>query len=392
MLIAPPARATYSIVAADATAREVGGAVTSCVAPQSVELVYRAAPGHGAIHAQAAANTAGRDRGVALLAAGTAPADVIAEITQSSFDTRFQTRQYGVVDLSGRAAGFTGSSAQQYREDRQGSLGSYVYSIQGNILTSARVLDQAEAAFKASGCDLAERLMLALEAGAQNGEGDSRCTTARGIPSDAASLDVDREGQAAGSYLHLTFTSTNALHENPIVPLRASFNRWRQAHPCPVVNTPGGGTGGAGGSSGGSDKGGSGGASGGVDSVGGSPKGGSGGSGGSANGATGGSGGSPNGGSGGSGDGASGGLDSVGGGPKGGIGSTGGGSSGGGFAGGSAGASAGMGPTASTGNNGCGCRVHRRTTPWSLLVGALAGSWLIRRRIAKRGSNSKPNL
>src|SRR5689334_3210574 len=129
LLVASPVGATYSIVAADATAREVGGAVTSCVAPQSVDLVYRAAPGHGAIHAQAAANTSGRDRGVMLLEAGTAAAEVIAQITASSFDARFQTRQYGAVDLSGHAVGFTGSSAQQYREDRQGFIGPYVYSV-----------------------------------------------------------------------------------------------------------------------------------------------------------------------------------------------------------------------------------------------------------------------
>ena len=133
---------------------------------------------------------AGRDRGVALLEAGTAPADVIALVPTSSFDSRFQTRQYGVVDLSGRAAGFTGSSAQEYRADRQGAVEPYVYSIQGNILTGARVLDQAEASFRTRGCDLSERLMLALEAGAENAEGDSRCTTAYGLPSDADQGDL----------------------------------------------------------------------------------------------------------------------------------------------------------------------------------------------------------
>jgi uncharacterized Ntn-hydrolase superfamily protein len=310
LLFAPPAGATYSIVAADAMGREVGGAVTSCVAPQSVDLVYRAAPGHGAIHAQAAANTAGRDRGVALLEAGSTPADVIAQITASSFDARFQTRQYGVVDLSGHAVGFTGSSAQQYREDRQGFIGPYVYSIQGNILTSARVLDQAEAAFKAKGCDLAERLMLALEAGAENGEGDSRCTTTRGIPSDAASLDVDREGRPAGSYLHLTFTSTSALHENPLVPLRAQFDDWRAAHACPTGNTSAGG--------------------------------------------------------------ATGGASAAGGNATGGVSASG---------GANAGASGG-GATAASTDDGCGCRIHRRAAPWSLLAGAAAGLWLARRRRA----------
>lgn len=323
LFVVSPARATYSIVAADTTARQVGGAVTSCVAPQSVEVVYRSAPGFGAIHAQAAANGAGRDRGVALLQAGTAPTDVIQQITTSSFDARFQTRQYGVVDLSGRAAGFTGSAAQQYREDRQGSLGAYVYSVQGNILTSARVLDQTEAGFKARGCDLAERLMLALEAGAQNGEGDSRCTTARGIPSDAASLDVDREGEPAGSYLHLAFTSTTTLRENPIVRLRAQFDSWRATHPCPAGS----------------------------------------GSGGSANGGAISSGGNVS----------SGGLLGTSGGSKN--------SSGGTNAGGSGSGEHPDGDDA----GGCGCRVHGSSGPWSLLLAGLA-TWmsLARRRVRNR--------
>jgi uncharacterized Ntn-hydrolase superfamily protein len=375
VLVAPPAGATYSIVAADATARQVGGAVTSCVAPQSVELVYRSAPGHGAIHAQAAANTSGRDRGVMLLEAGTAPADVIAQITTTSFDSRFQTRQYGVVDLSGRAAGFTGTSAQQYREDRQGSVGSYVYSIQGNILTGRAVLDQAETGFKTRGCDLAERLMLALAAGAENGGGDSRCTNAYGLPSDASSLEVDREGEPAGSYLRIAFTSTNQVHENPIVRLRASFDTWRTTHPCPTTVRDGGvdGSDASGGATGGGGAGGSG--FGGA-ATGGAATGGA---------ATGGvaAGGAPMGVAA-AGGAATGGM-SAGGAATGGT--NGGGAGAAGVVGVSGGANAGASGTAgpaSGSDGGCGCRIHRRNGQWSILVGAVAWIWLARRRIARR--------
>ncbi|MGC4094604.1 MAG: DUF1028 domain-containing protein [Polyangiaceae bacterium] len=244
MTLPATATATYSIVAADAAAREVGGAVTSCVAPQSVDIVYRSVPGRGAMNTQATWVTLGSDRGVAMLEAGAAPAEVIAEITSSAFDSGFQSRQYGVADLSGRAAGYTGVSTLAFSADRQGSMGSFVYSVQGNILTSVRVLDQAEAGFRATGCDLAERLMLALEEGAQNGEGDSRCTTRYGIPSDASSIEVDRAGEEAGTYLRLAFTSTETVHEDPIVRLRGQFDAWRATHPCPTA----GGAGGAGGS------------------------------------------------------------------------------------------------------------------------------------------------
>ena len=69
-----------------------------------------------------------------------------------------------------------------YKEDRQGTSGAFTYSVQGNILTSRAVIDRAEVAFPETGCDLADRLMLALEGGAMNGEGDSRCTPTRNVP------------------------------------------------------------------------------------------------------------------------------------------------------------------------------------------------------------------
>ena len=242
LLLAPAtARATYSVVATDSATGQVGGAVTSCVGSQGVGVVYRPSVGHGGVNAQAAANATGRDRAVTLLNTDVAPADIITMITASSFDSSAATRQYGVVDLMGRAAGFTGSSAMNYKEDRQGTIGALTYSVQGNILTSRAVIDQAEAAFRNTGCDLADKLMLALEAGAMSGEGDSRCTP-RGVPSDAASIEVDLTGATAGSYLKLAVAGTG--NTSAVVQLRAMFNTWRTTHAC------GGGAGGAGGAGG----------------------------------------------------------------------------------------------------------------------------------------------
>ena len=203
-LLAPAtARATYSIVATDSMTGQVGGAVTSCVGSQGVGVVYRPSVGHGGVNAQAAANATGRDRAVVLLGMDVAPADIIQMITTSAFDASFATRQYGIVNLMGRAAGFTGSGAMDYKEDRQNTWGRYTYSIQGNILTGKAVIDQAEMGFQNGGCDLADKMMLTLEAGALNSQGDSRCTTTRRIPSDAASIEVDLAGETAGSFLKL---------------------------------------------------------------------------------------------------------------------------------------------------------------------------------------------
>jgi hypothetical protein len=62
-----------------------------------------------------------------------------------------------------------------------------------------------------------------------NGEGDSRCTD-QGIPSDSAFIEVDRPGEAAGSYLKLSVMGT--APQSPLKLLRMQFDAWRKTHPC----------------------------------------------------------------------------------------------------------------------------------------------------------------
>jgi uncharacterized Ntn-hydrolase superfamily protein len=242
-LAAWPAHATYSVAAADMTSREVGGAITSCVGSLDLSLVYGSLPGVGVIHAQALLDmrSRGKNRALQLLMQGLAPSEILAQITMESFDADFASRQYGLVDTQGRSAGFTGARAQAYKHDQQASRGGFVYSVQGNILTSQKVLDQAAAAFEASSCDLAERLMRALEAGADHGEGDSRCTSG-GIPSDAAFIEVDRPGETAGSYLRLSVSDTGP--DSPLPKLRTMFDAWRKTHPCTMPASASAGSGG----------------------------------------------------------------------------------------------------------------------------------------------------
>src|SRR5687767_4168129 len=45
------------------------------------------------------------------------------------------------------------------------------------------------------------------------------------------SFQVDREGEAAGTYLQLDVVDT--APQNPLVMLRAQFDAWRATHPCP---------------------------------------------------------------------------------------------------------------------------------------------------------------
>ena len=227
---------TYSIAATDQSTRQVGGAGTTCAqAYFSVYDIFGAAPGHGVVHVQGLIFSRGRMRAAELLGMDVAPRDILAEVATQSFDESWRYKQYGIVDLEGRAAGYSGVDLEDFAADRQGQTGAYTYSVQGNILTGAAVLDQAAAAFTQTGCDLADKLMLALVAGAQNGQGDSRCTP-MGYPSDSAFLEVDRAGEPAGSYLQLV------VDQNPpadaIGPLRSMYDAWRRDHPCPPGSIP----------------------------------------------------------------------------------------------------------------------------------------------------------
>ena len=227
------AEATYSIAAVDTVTGEVGGAGTSCVGNFSVSVIYGAVPGAGVVHAQAYFNRDARDRAVELLGQSATPADIIAEITSQAFDPLSENRQYGVATIDGATAAFTGDGCDPWAGHRTGTIDQFAYSAQGNILTSENVVLNTSAAFEASGCDLAERLMLALEAGAMNAEGDGRCTP-DGIPSDGAFIRVDRPNDPGW----LDLRADNTAPMNPLVLLRMEFDQWRQTHPCPASPTP----------------------------------------------------------------------------------------------------------------------------------------------------------
>lgn len=239
---------TYSIVAVDLRSGEVGGAGTSCLGGSDVYVIYRGVPGRGVVHAQARYSAAAGDRAARLLAEGSSAPEALAAVIDPVFDRNVSVRQYGIVDALGNSAGYTGPATMAFADDRQGTSDGFAYSVQGNILTSARVLEQAAAAFEGAQCDLAERLMQALRAGAAGGEGDSRCTP-DGIPADSAFLQVEQPGTSAGSYLSLRVESSGAA--DPLPLLQAELDDWRNQHPCPPSATGGtAGTAGAAGTSG----------------------------------------------------------------------------------------------------------------------------------------------
>src|SRR5262249_54365015 len=109
---------------------------------------------------------------------GTDPAKIIEKLSQ---DPGFQGRQYGIVDLQGRMAGHSGLTNGFVTQDMHGQVpGTEIfYSIQGNILRSAKVVPSAvHALIEAKGV-ITDRVMGAMEAADAVG-GDSRCTCTTG--------------------------------------------------------------------------------------------------------------------------------------------------------------------------------------------------------------------
>jgi uncharacterized Ntn-hydrolase superfamily protein len=246
-----PAQATWSIVAVDPETREVGYAAASCTA--DVHQIAALVPGRGALVAQAMMNPAGRDRGAGLLREGAGPEAILAAVTAPDFDrsrvwswwSGAQVRQYGIATLEPAAAGFTGHRTTSW----SGDSASREVAVQGNLLWGEDVVADARAAFDgAAACDLSDRLLLALEAGARAG-GDRRCvrelaalTAALEVagPDDAPKrpglqLRITRSNAELGvarSIWHLARPFRGTPQENPVVRLRAAYDAWRGEHPA----------------------------------------------------------------------------------------------------------------------------------------------------------------
>lgn len=164
-----PHYATFSLCAIDADTGEAGVVVTT-----RVPFVGRAVPwvraGVGAVATQSWTVVEYGPRGLDLLEAGEAPSAVIDRLLAE--DAGRELRQLGMIDMTGRSASFTGEDNGAWAGSRQGPG----YTVQGNLLVGRQVVDAVADHFEATaatGMPLAERMILALEAGQAEG-GDQR--------------------------------------------------------------------------------------------------------------------------------------------------------------------------------------------------------------------------
>jgi uncharacterized Ntn-hydrolase superfamily protein len=205
---------TFSIVAADPAAREVGCAVQSkYFAIGAVAPWVRAAV--GAVATQAMGVVAANGQRV-LEALGTGMEPVLAIESVLSHDDERQLRQIGAVTHDGRAAAFTGAECVEWA----GHVIGDGFAVQGNMVASGAVVASMAASFVQVQGSLVDRLIEALEAGQAAG-GDRR-------GQQAAALVVER-GEASRSREEIDRICDLRVddHAEPIVELRRLVTIWQ---------------------------------------------------------------------------------------------------------------------------------------------------------------------
>lgn len=255
-LTASPAWATWSVIAVDRASGTVVIASATCVAQAAFagfpakdlrDVQAIVVPGKGIAAAQAAVDSTRANQKLifAEVQKGTAPDQILALLKQ---DPQIARRQFAIVDIEGRASGFTGERNIAVSLDRHGRVeGTAIhYSIQGNILTSEAVVLKAVDALVAAKGTLADRVMAAMDAADAAG-GDSRCSCDRGpkvnAPCtaktahvayilEAATGDPNGESFNDGRYrLYLSVTDQDITPEedaNPVKTLRLRYDRARK--------------------------------------------------------------------------------------------------------------------------------------------------------------------
>ena len=173
LLFHAPASATWSVIAIDTVTGQVVIASATCV-PQGrfagfpakglMDIQAIVVPGIGVAAAQAGVDNTRANQQLIYreLRRGTPPEEIIGML---SADPNYQRRQFGIVDKQGRTAGFSGQGNGYVSEHMAGPVPgtNIIFSVQGNILASHQVVQQAARAFREGDGTMVERVMRAME-------------------------------------------------------------------------------------------------------------------------------------------------------------------------------------------------------------------------------------
>lgn len=257
------AHATWSVIAVDLATGRVVIASATCVNNTDAFLMNIQAvvvPGKGVAACQAGVDGTHANQMLVYteLQKGTDPKRIIEML---SADPAYQSRQFGILDLTGRMAGHSGLTNGYVSQDIQGQVpGTQIYySIQGNILRPGEVIPNAVKAFINTNGAITDRVMAALETADQYG-GDSRCTCPNlpdgskpAIPCEgrtsyvsyilmANKNDTNGDSHNNGKYsMYITVTQPDQQgpnvikageNLNPVKTLRMRYDAWRKTQPA----------------------------------------------------------------------------------------------------------------------------------------------------------------
>ncbi len=215
-----PQYSTFSLCAIDPASGQSGAAVTT-----RVPFVGRAVPhvraGVGAVCTQASTMVEYGPRGLDLLAKGVEPKEALEQMLAN--DEQRESRQVGLIDMKGRSAAHSGKNNGNWAGSRQGTN----YTVQANIMVGPEVVEAVAASFEATegtGMSLAERMILAMDAGQAKG-GDRRWgnlqsaaikiadpnNPGRGGDNIALAIEVGEHPEPVGEMKRIYYTTARAL-------------------------------------------------------------------------------------------------------------------------------------------------------------------------------------
>ena len=215
-----PQYSTFSLCAIDPATGQSGAGVTT-----RVPFVGRAVPhvraGIGAVCTQASTVVEYGPRGLDLIAKGVEPQAILQQLLAD--DAQRESRQVGVIDMKGRSAAHTGKNNGNWAGSRQGLN----YTVQANIMVGPEVVEAIATHFESTegtGMPLAERMILAMEAGQAKG-GDRRWgnlqsaaikiadpnNPGRGGDNIALAIEVGEHAEPVGEMKRIYYTTARRL-------------------------------------------------------------------------------------------------------------------------------------------------------------------------------------
>ncbi len=243
-----PAEATWSIVVVDTATGEVIVAGATCIPdfylPGPIACV---AVGKGGGASQSFVLHLAKGVMFTGFQAGKTSTEILADVFAAG--SNLPVRQFGIVSMNGSPETFTGAGCGNAALGVTGEVGTLRYAIQGNVLSQDEVVFAAEAALLNGKGDLAQRVMLAMEAATAKG-GDGRCSCDLSPPcgqpeefrhasytsflidarlgdTDSATCTVTSNNCSNGDYYALISEIGNPNTPDPVGVLRRKFDFWR---------------------------------------------------------------------------------------------------------------------------------------------------------------------